>query len=101
MGAIVYTRAAGAVGVVSLALVTAALLTFPSFPTTGAALSATTPAVAVNRALKGDRLPAARPEQAGAPVLIAPQARVPFGCDAAFSPVAAPSMAHVFRRCAV
>jgi hypothetical protein len=101
MSVLFSARAAGAVGVVSLALITAALITFPSFPTTGAALSTKTPAVTVNRALKGDRQPIGQPEQLSAPAPVPSQARVPVGCDAAFSPVATPSMAHVFGRCTV
>jgi hypothetical protein len=99
-------------GVVSLALFTAALITFPAFPTTGAALPPSTHAFTVDRTLKGDRLTPPRPVLVERPALDAPavgentspprpRARVPLGCDAAFSPISSPLLAGVFRRCAV
>jgi hypothetical protein len=66
--------------------------------------------IAVNRTNKGDRLPHARtPGQ----VLSAPfntetsgtakgfPMKPPFGCDPAFSPIAAPLLAHISKRCMV
>ena len=115
-------KAAGAVGsavgLVSLSLFTAALITFPAWPTTGAGFWAT-PSVSVNRALKGDRLPinsapdasplnpissppAQLPDESQpAPPWPRTRAQIPLGCDAAFSPISSPLLAHVFRRCAV
>jgi hypothetical protein len=109
-------KAAGAVGsavgLVSLSLFAAALITFPAWPTIGAGLTgAATPAVSVNRTLKGDRLPV-NISPALAPSLSVPlsstpaaptraRARIPLGCEAAFSPISAPRLAHVFRRCMV
>jgi hypothetical protein len=106
-----------AVGLVSLSLFTAALITFPAWPTTGAKMSGvgfwTTPSVSVNRALKGDRLPINMPQDASPLHSILPdgsqpasahprtRAQIPLGCDAAFSPISSPLLAHVFRRCAV
>jgi hypothetical protein len=62
----------------------------------------------VNRALKGDRLrhpePSARPRELGLPASperSKPREKIPVGCDAAFSPVAAPAKAAVFGRCMV
>jgi hypothetical protein len=122
----------GAVGLISLSLFTAALITFPAWPITaglptagltGAGLtgagSRATPSVSVNRALKGDRLPINIPEGVSPlhPISLSParlpdesqpapaqprtRAQIPLGCDAAFSPISAPLLAHVFRRCAV
>ena len=101
MNAALSARLAGTAGAVSLALLSAALITFPVFPTTGAALSTQSPPVSVNRALKGDRLPTERSDQSGSPVRTLPQARVPFGCEAAFSPISSPLLASIFRRCMV
>ena len=95
------------VAAVAFALVTASLVSFPSFSTTGAN-SVSTPAVSVNRALKGDRLPAANPtvwqeefRPSGAPLQSQSRARVRVGCDNAFSPISSPRLANVFRRCLV
>lgn len=94
------------VAAVAFALVTASLICFPSFSTTGAGLTPT-PAISVNRTLKGDRLPANPTawQQEFRPPVAPPQsqsrARVPLGCDNAFSPVSSPGLANVFRRCLV
>jgi hypothetical protein len=93
---------------VAAALLIAGFTTFPSFPSAFAGLSASPPAIMVNRALKGDRLrllePSARPRELGLPVSPGqskPREKIPMGCDAAFSPVAAPTRANVFGRCMV
>jgi hypothetical protein len=81
-----------------------------------AAVAMTTPgtaggaaAAAVERSLKGDRLPQApltTPTQRSSDNSSAtktetkPQ-RTPLGCDPAFSPVAEPTRAHYFNRCMV
>ncbi len=108
MCGIVAVRIASGVGFLSLLLFTAALIAFPSLPTTGAGLSATHPSVVVNRAHKGDRLPtvkpANRPDELGLPLSPAramPPGAIPPGCDPAFSPISSPQLAHVFRRCLV
>jgi len=95
------------VAAVAFALVAASLVSFPSLSTTGVGLSST-PAASVNRALKGDRLPTANPTALRqefrppvAPLQSQSRARVPLGCDNAFSPVSSPSLANVFRRCLV
>jgi len=90
---------------VALALFTASLVSFPSFPTTGAG-STSSPAISVNRPLKGDRLPFAkptvRPRELGLPVSpVRPHAQIPVGCDSAFSPISSSRLVHVFRRCMV
>lgn len=104
MGALLSVRVAAAMGLVSLVLFTAGLISFP-IPTTGAGLPATTPAVFVNRALKGDRLPVSRPiirpDWGGLPGHPRSRAQIPLGCDGAFSPISSPLLAHVFRRCMV
>lgn len=102
-------------GAISLALFTAGLVSVPSFPTTGAGLPPAGQTVAVNRAHKADRLPvlgpAVRPELGSpaapspsaplpaTPLSTRPSARIPAGCDRAFSPISSPRLAHVFRRC--
>ena len=97
-------------GAISLALFTAGLVSVPSFPTTGAGLPPAGQTVAVNRAHKADRLPvlgpAVRPELGSpaalppaAPLSARPSARIPAGCDPAFSPISSPRLAHVFKRC--
>jgi hypothetical protein len=91
---------------VALALFIAGLVSFPSFPTTGAGLFSSSPAISVNRALKGDRLPPAKStvwqREFGmpvSPVAAQPRVRIPVGCDAAFSSISSPHLANVFRRC--
>jgi hypothetical protein len=61
-------------------------------------------AVAVNRANKGDRLTPTvwfQPPQldtTSTRAKVEPQ-RVPLGCEPAFSPVADPARAHIYKRC--
>ena len=98
-------RLASAMGVCSLVLFTAALIVFPSLPTT-AGLYTAPDRVLVDRTHKGDRLPVAKPanqadEFAAPPSPVLPLRKVPTGCDPAFSPISAPQLAHVFRRCVV
>ncbi len=95
------------VAAVAFALVTASLVSFPSLSTTGVGLSST-PAASVNRALKGDRLPTAKPtawqhefRPPVTPLQSQSRARVPVGCDTSFSPISSPRLANVFRRCLV
>jgi len=83
------------------------------FVTAGALYSMTTPsgtgatqAINVERANKGDRLPyTSRPKTAVNGSLLTPtpqmQAqRIPLGCDPAFSPLADPTRALIYKRCA-
>ncbi len=99
MHPILYSRSAAVVA----ALIAATFVSLPSL--SGAGLFAVNPSV--DRTLKGDRLPAAAPgasaRKAGAPDPAKRQSheKVPLGCDAAFSPISSPALAHVFRRCAV
>lgn len=69
----------------------------------GAAPSNVTPGLAndpaqfsVNRAAKGDRLPVTR---VPAPRLPQSNGQVPFGCERAFSPAAAPQAQAIYGRC--
>jgi hypothetical protein len=102
MGATPSARLAAAAGVVSLASFSAALIALPAAPTTGAGFSPPALTTSVNRALKGDRLPAAAgPGRLGSPARVLPGARIPFGCEAAFSPISSPALAHIIRRCMV
>jgi hypothetical protein len=88
---------------VGAALVAVSFISFPSFPSAGLF---TVNAPAVDRTLKGDRLPLTAPARApmiGTSGSQRQQSRekVPIGCDGAFSPVASPRLANVFRRCTV
>lgn len=102
MGATPSARLAAAAGVVSLASFSAALIAPPARPTASAGFSPPALTTSVNRALKGDRLPAAAgPGRLGSPARALPRGRIPLGCDGAFSPVSSPRLAHIFRRCMV
>jgi len=62
--------------------------------------------VSVNRVNKGDRLsqapPVDRPSHSSPSTeAVIPPKRVPLGCDPAFSPVADPAHANVYKRCIV
>jgi hypothetical protein len=94
------------VAAVVLALFTASFVSFPSFPSTG--LFTSSARISVNRALKADRLPLAEStilrREFGSPASPAQsqsREKVPVGCDSAFSPISAPLLATVFRRCTV
>jgi len=105
-------RVAGAAGVVFLAAFILGLAPFlGAEPTVGAGLSKKIPDVVVNRTLKGDRLPSLAPatvtpmrgslganELRPRPTATQTQ-RIPVGCEASFSPISAPALANVFRRC--
>jgi hypothetical protein len=66
-------------------------------------------AASVNRALKGDRLPVARPSPTRFDtrdmITERPQPQqniqrdAPVGCDPLFSPISSPALAHLYRRC--
>ncbi len=53
--------------------------------------------VSVNRTNKGDRLPLKHTSAVSWAVAV--KARLPVGCDPAFSRVADPARAHIFGRC--
>jgi hypothetical protein len=100
-------RLASAVGALALFLFTAALIVFPSLPTTGAGLSAGQDRITVDRTHKGDRLLLVKPAKGAeelaplSPARPQSQGRIPTGCDPAFSPISAPQLGHIFRRCVV
>ena len=103
-------RIAAAVGVLTLAFVLASLDPFLSAAPLAGGPGAIdrTPPVAVDRTLKGDRLPlfdstaskpTALPDELRAREQSPTRAKVPVGCDPSFSPVSSPSMAHFYGRC--
>ena len=61
--------------------------------------------VSVNRVNKGDRLSPSSVDRSThnstSTESVAPPKRVPLGCDPAFSPVADPALAHIYKRCMV
>ena len=104
-----YLRIVSALGLVALA---ALFVGIDPFLSAGASLSSQTPAVSVNRTLKGDRLPTANSAILDAPdgqTRFARQpgtetrAQTPFACDPAFSlirsPNSPPPSGNVYRRC--
>jgi hypothetical protein len=92
---------------VLVALFAASFVSFPSFPKGAVVEAAFSNSISVNRALKGDRLPPVAlrvaPPELGSPLPERSQIRekVPVGCDSAFSPVASPRLANIFKRCTV
>ena len=92
----------------ALVLGVASFIAFPSMPNSVPLWLTTTPPVSVDRTLKSDRLPLVTPinkshRQLGSPAK-PEQARfekIPVGCDPAFSPISAPRLAKIFRRCTV
>jgi hypothetical protein len=104
-----YVRIVSALGLVALATL---FVGIDPFLSAGASLSSQTPAVSVNRTLKGDRLPAANSailDVPGSQQRFARQpaaetrAQTPFACDPAVSlirsPNSPPPSANVYRRC--
>jgi hypothetical protein len=109
-----YVRIVSALGLFALAFLLLGLDPFlGSDPTVGAVFSNRTPAVAVDRSRKGDRLFIApdwqgefgSQEFGSQPGLqpnlqpSEPRAQIPVGCDGAFSPITSPSVANIYRRC--
>jgi hypothetical protein len=101
------TNLAGAIACFALGAVSVGLVPLASADSSaGAALTGAAPAMTVNRALKGDRLPArylAYPDAAGGerwrPDGALMPEKIPVGCDASFSPVSTPALALVYGRC--
>jgi hypothetical protein len=102
----VFLRMASAAGLLTLALF---FVGIDPFLSASADLTGTTPAITVNRELKGDRLPLTVPTVVDAPDwqnefsrLRGPQAQTqaqkPFACDPAFSPIFVKAT-NVYRRC--
>jgi hypothetical protein len=101
-----FVRIGGALGVTVLGVCFLGLIPFMGIEPSAGAGFARTPAVSVNRELKGDRLPLpseinsaiSRVEPHSVVPYGAPH-EVPVGCDPAFSPVSAPRLAYYFGRC--
>ena len=99
MGKHLYLRIVSALGFVALAVLFVGIDPFLS----AADQANGTPAVAVDRTMKGDRLPLIpaagfTPGHANRAVPQA-QAQMPFACDAAFSTIKVRGSANVYRRC--
>lgn len=95
-------RMTGVAGLLGLALVFVGMDPFLS----AGAVPSKTPAVSVNRTLKGDRLPLTLPAVVKMPNwqtefgnLRDPQPQKPFACDPAFSPIFASKAANFYGRC--
>jgi hypothetical protein len=85
------------------ALLGAGFISLPSLSSVGLFGSP----MSVNRALKGDRLPLVahqalpHDQPSAEPAQSQNREKPPVGCDGAFSPVASPRLANVFKRCLV
>lgn len=103
MARLFYLSIAGVFALASLAVFLVGFAPLLSAAPFAPGISDRTPAVAVNRFRKGDRLPlhdtrAVRPDpqtENGAQS----QDKVPLGCDPAFSPVTAPELSNLYGRC--
>jgi len=102
-----FTNLASAISCFALGAVLVGFVPFMSAESSaGATLSGATPTMTVNRATKCDRLPvrsaanlaAMRGEMSHLHRALQPE-KIPVGCDAAFSPVSMPALAHVYGRC--
>jgi hypothetical protein len=99
MARLLLVRVVGGIGLVSLALFFVGLIPFLSAePTAGAGLPGRAPGFTVNHEFKGDRLPLNPVASRDADGKDRPRG-IPIGCDAAFSPISAPDLAHIFGRC--
>lgn len=97
-------RLASAAGLLTLSFFLVGLFPFFSLgPSVGASFVARTPVTAVNRELKGDRLPLPSEINSAFSKSEPPRQRdskeVPDGCDRSFSPITAPQLAYVYGRC--
>lgn len=97
-------RIAGALGITALAVFFVGLIPFIADPTVGAGIAAKAPSFSVNRQFKGDRLPAfkapgAPPAGLSTQEQSAKPAKIPVGCEGAFSPISSPRLAHILGRC--
>jgi hypothetical protein len=88
---------------VALASFIAGFVAFPSLPNSAPLWLTGNQPMSVDRKLKGDRLPLISRELGSqvAPEHSQSRAKVPVGCDAAFSAISTPRMANIFRRCTV
>jgi hypothetical protein len=106
MARALFVRLAGAAGLLALSFLLVGVIPFlGAGPSVGAGFFTRTPAAAVNRAFKGDRLP--MPSEINSALTKSEPQRsqiskhVPDGCDRSFSPISAPQLANVYGRCTV
>jgi hypothetical protein len=97
-------RIAGALGITALALLFVGLIPFIADPTVGTGIAAKAPSFSVNRQFKGDRLPvpnasSVAPRGLSTQEQSAKPAKIPVGCEGAFSPISSPRLAHILGRC--
>ena len=93
---------------VALASFLAGFVAFPSLPNSAPLWLTAHRSVSVDRTLKGDRLPfsatLSKSHELGSPAVpehLQSRAKIPVGCEAAFSSISAPRLANIFRRCTV
>jgi len=98
-------RIASALGMTARALFFLGFLPLLGDPTAGADVAAKRmPLFSVNREFKGDRLPISNTPPAisrsGSRLRQSEKPdKIPVGCEASFSPISAPQLAHVYGRC--
>ena len=98
-------RITSALGLTALALFFLGFLPLLGDPSAGAGVAAKrTPLFSVNREFKGDRLPISNVSPAvsrsGSRVQQSEKPdKIPVGCEASFSPISAPQLAHIYGRC--
>jgi hypothetical protein len=98
-----FVRMVSAAGLLALALF---FVGVDPFLSVGAGLTSPSPAISIDRSLKGDRLPISAAafwpdwqSEFGSWPSLPPRAQMPFACDAAVSTILAPLADNVYRRC--
>jgi hypothetical protein len=104
MARALFVRIASALGLLSLSFFFVGLIPFLSVgPSSGAGFVTHAPAISVNHAFKGDRLPPLSNNNSAfsksEPQRPQISRDVPDGCDRSFSPITNPQLAHVYGRC--
>ena len=112
-----FVRISGALGMTALALFFIGLIPYIAEPSIGAGIAAKPPSFAVNRELKGDRLPSSLApvasrnglqngvpqnslqDERGAQQQPVKPRKIPVGCEGSFSPISSPRLAHIVGRC--
>jgi hypothetical protein len=82
--------------VMTSGLIAGMLTAMPAMP---APLVQNESSLSVNRGAKGDRLPQMVTNRQSQIETVTPSRRIPIGCDPAFSPIANPAHAHIYKRC--
>jgi hypothetical protein len=82
--------------VMTSGLIAGLLTAMPAMP---APLVQNESSVSVNRGAKGDQLPQMVTKRQSQIETVTPSRRIPIGCDPAFSPIADPAHAHIYKRC--